>query len=262
MGFHAIGDKAHGNGVGCLCAARRIVQGPQPDQNTPRWLTRPIFRASPSSASSASMQPNHLLTDMNWAEARLGPQRAAYSYAWKAFLDAGVHLAFGTDYPRRAHHAFPGPLCCAVTRKNRGFPKHKRVFSYGQQAGPGARLSMPIHRARPMPNYAAEKRKGKLVPGYYADFIHRRPRSVQSRRHSRNSSNSGVGGTYVNGKAKFFHPLNPTTQRNKSGLTTGTRSDRPCSTMAEPVPDRFRPPESWSEAPGPIPAQRPMEPSH
>ena len=47
----------------------------------------------------ASMQPSHLLTDMNWAEARLGPQRAAYSYAWKAFLDAGVPLAFGTDYP-------------------------------------------------------------------------------------------------------------------------------------------------------------------
>ena len=37
----------------------------------------------------ASMQPSHLLTDMNWAEARLGEKRAAYSYAWKAFLDAG-----------------------------------------------------------------------------------------------------------------------------------------------------------------------------
>ena len=30
----------------------------------------------------ASTQPNHLLTDMNWALDRLGPKRAAHSYAW------------------------------------------------------------------------------------------------------------------------------------------------------------------------------------
>src|SRR2546427_6509468 len=34
----------------------------------------------------ASMQPNHLLTDMNWARARLGPNRAEHSYAWADFL--------------------------------------------------------------------------------------------------------------------------------------------------------------------------------
>ena len=45
------------------------------------------------------MQPNHLLTDMNWAMDRLGPKRAATSYAWAEFLKKGVTLAFGTDYP-------------------------------------------------------------------------------------------------------------------------------------------------------------------
>ena len=39
------------------------------------------------------MQPNHLLTDMRWAEARIGPERAETSYAWKAFLDHHVVLA-------------------------------------------------------------------------------------------------------------------------------------------------------------------------
>src|SRR5207244_9569447 len=34
----------------------------------------------------ASMQPNHRLTDMNWAMDRLGPKRAATSYAWAEFL--------------------------------------------------------------------------------------------------------------------------------------------------------------------------------
>ncbi len=113
----------------------------------------------------ASMQPNHLLTDMNWAEERLGPQRAAYSYAWKAFLDAGVPLAFGTDYPVEPITPFRG-LYAAVTRKNEAgtkeyFPANtltrgQALYAYTQGSA-----------------YAefAETHKGKLVPGYDADFI-------------------------------------------------------------------------------------------
>ncbi|HWA92951.1 MAG TPA: amidohydrolase [Terracidiphilus sp.] len=113
----------------------------------------------------ASMQPNHLLTDMNWAEARLGEERAAYSYAWKAFLDAGVPLAFGTDYPVEPITPFRG-LYAAVTRMNEAgtktyFPANKltrgqALYAYTQGSA-----------------YAefAEKHKGKLTPGYDADFI-------------------------------------------------------------------------------------------
>ncbi|MGA2250106.1 amidohydrolase [Terracidiphilus sp.] len=113
----------------------------------------------------ASMQPNHLLTDMNWAESRLGPQRAAYSYAWKAFLDAGVPLAFGTDYPVEPITPFRG-LYAAVTRMNEAgtkiyFPENKltrgqALYAYTQGSA-----------------YAefAEKRKGKLLPGYDADLV-------------------------------------------------------------------------------------------
>jgi hypothetical protein len=113
----------------------------------------------------ASMQPSHLLTDMNWAEDRLGPKRAAYSYAWKAFLDAGVPLAFGTDYPVEPITPFRG-LYAAVTRKNEAgtkeyFPANKltrgqALYAYTQGSA-----------------YAefAEKHKGKLAPGYDADFI-------------------------------------------------------------------------------------------
>ena len=111
------------------------------------------------------MQPSHLLTDMNWAEDRLGPQRAAYSYAWKAFLDAGVPLAFGTDYPVEPITPFRG-LYAAVTRMNEAgtktyFPQNKltrgqALYAYTQGSA-----------------YAefAEKHKGRLAPGYDADFI-------------------------------------------------------------------------------------------
>lgn len=113
----------------------------------------------------ASMQPCHLLTDMNWAEDRLGPQRAAYSYAWKAFLDAGVPLAFGTDYPVEPITPSRG-LYVAVTRRNEAgtksyFPENKltrgqALYAYTQGSA-----------------YAeyAEASKGLLQPGFDADFI-------------------------------------------------------------------------------------------
>ena len=111
------------------------------------------------------MQPNHLLTDMNWAEERLGAKRAAYSYAWKAFLDAGVPLAFGTDYPVEPITPFRG-LYAAVTRMNEAGTKSyflKNRLTRGQA----------LYAYTQGSAYAefAENHKGKLLPGYDADFI-------------------------------------------------------------------------------------------
>src|SRR5437016_3256502 len=46
----------------------------------------------------ASVQPYHAIDDGRWVEKRIGPERAQTSYAWRSFLDAGVHLAIGTDW--------------------------------------------------------------------------------------------------------------------------------------------------------------------
>ncbi len=164
LGFHAIGDKAAAMALdayaqpGVSRIARNRIEHAQvvDPADIPRFAKLGVI---------ASMQPNHLLTDMNWAEDRLGPQRAAYSYAWKAFLDAGVPLAFGTDYPVEPVTPFRG-LYAAVTRMNEAgtkeyFPANKltrgqALYAYTQGSA-----------------YAefAEKRKGKLVRGFDADFI-------------------------------------------------------------------------------------------
>jgi len=164
LGFHAIGDRAASMALdsfeqpGVSRAARNRIEHAQvvDPADIPRFAKLGVI---------ASMQPNHLLTDMNWAEDRLGPNRAAYSYAWKAFLDAGVPLAFGTDYPVEPITPYRG-LYAAVTRMNEQgtktyFPENKltrgqALYAYTQGSA-----------------YAefAEKRKGKLIPGYEADFI-------------------------------------------------------------------------------------------
>jgi hypothetical protein len=190
LGFHAIGDKATAMALEALGHAEQAGKNPfcRPAGLKPRPMDEKMacsamrYRGRDRIEHAqvvdqgeivsfrlegviASMQPNHLLTDMNWAEARLGPQRAAYSYAWKAFLDAGVHLAFGTDYPVEPVTPFRG-LYAAVTRKNEAgtkeyYPENKitrgqALYAYTQGSA-----------------YAefAERHKGKLAPGYDADFI-------------------------------------------------------------------------------------------
>ncbi len=113
----------------------------------------------------ASMQPSHVLTDMRWAQDRLGPKRAATSYAWLAFLNKGVGLAFGTDYPVEPVTPFRG-LYAAITRKSED-AKHEYF--------PAQRLTID----QAISAYTAgsafaefeEKEKGKLVAGMLADFI-------------------------------------------------------------------------------------------
>jgi predicted amidohydrolase YtcJ len=191
LGFHAIGDKAVAMALEALTQANRTSVNPffcRPPGQEPQPMDEKIAcpeRHYPGRGRIehaqvvdqaeimnfrlqgviASMQPSHLLTDMNWAEARLGPQRAAYSYAWKAFLDTGVPLAFGTDYPVEPITPFRG-LYAAVTRMNEAgtktyFPENKltrgqALYAYTQGSA-----------------YAefAEKHRGKLAPGYDADFI-------------------------------------------------------------------------------------------
>jgi len=65
----------------------------------------------------ASMQPVHATSDMNMAEDRVGSERIKGAYAWRTFLDKGVILASGSDYPVENANPFHG-LYAAVTRRD------------------------------------------------------------------------------------------------------------------------------------------------
>ncbi len=175
LGFHAIGDRGTAMALNAFEVARKDCEAQKGAAacNDLRDRVEHAQIVDPADIPRfaklgviASMQPNHLLTDMNWAESRLGPDRAAYSYAWKAFLNAGVHLAFGTDYPVEPITPYRG-LYAAVTRMNEAgsktyFPQNK--LTRGEALAAYTQGSA----------YAefAEKHKGMLLPGYDADMIH------------------------------------------------------------------------------------------
>jgi predicted amidohydrolase YtcJ len=176
IGFHAIGDRGVQMALDAFAGAEEAVreQAPKsPNANNDFRLriehaqvTTPAeIQKFKSLKVIASMQPNHLLTDMNWAQNRLGPERAAHSYAWAEFLSKGVALAFGTDYPVEPITPFRG-LYAAVTRqsedgKKRYYPEQRLTIDQ-------AIAAYTIGSA-----YAefAEKEKGSLQPGMLADFV-------------------------------------------------------------------------------------------
>jgi predicted amidohydrolase YtcJ/peroxiredoxin len=167
IGFHAIGDRALEMALDAfeevekkegLRDFRFRIEHAQ--VTTPEQIHR--FREA---WMTASMQPNHLLTDMNWAVARIGTDRASTSYAWKSFLNAGVPLAFGTDYPVEPLTPFRG-LYAAVTRKNETGTKE-----YFPQEKLTVEEAIAAYTTGAAYAEFAESKKGRLLPGYLADFV-------------------------------------------------------------------------------------------
>ncbi len=114
----------------------------------------------------ASMQPSHCITDMHWAPDRIGA-RVRWAYAWRRFLDEGVVLAFGTDWPVEPMNPVIG-LYAAVTRQDTtGYPP--------EAWNPEQRLTM----AEAIRAYTAGSARaarwedwyGTLTPGRAADFV-------------------------------------------------------------------------------------------
>jgi predicted amidohydrolase YtcJ len=66
---------------------------------------------------AASMQPIHATSDMRLADRRWG-SRCRTAYAWRAMLDSGARLAFGTDCPVEP----PDPLLSLHAAVNRALP--------------------------------------------------------------------------------------------------------------------------------------------
>jgi len=164
---HAIGDRANRvtlEGYGAVLGGR----------NDRRWriehaqvIAPPDFELFAKYSVIAAMQATHATSDMRWAEARLGKERAKGAYAWRWLLSLGVPVANGSDFPVEE----PNPLWgfyAAVTRQDRA----------GQPEG-GWQPDQRMTREEALKSWTLagasaafeESKKGSLEPGKLADLV-------------------------------------------------------------------------------------------
>lgn len=115
----------------------------------------------------ASMQATHATSDMRWAERRLGPKRLAGAYRWRRFLDLGVPVVNGSDFPVEDPNPLWGFYAAITRRDHKGWPEGgwlpDQILTRHE-----ALRSWTLAGA-----YAAfeEKDKGSLTSGKLADFV-------------------------------------------------------------------------------------------
>lgn len=167
--IHAIGDRANEE---TLKVYEEVAK--QDDQRDRRFriehaqhLDPALIRRFAADGVIASMQPYHAADDGRWAHKRLDAGRIAGTYAFRSLIDAGVHLAFGTDWEVAPLDPMLG-IHAAVTR---------RTLDGANPDGwvPQQKISVDeAVRAYTVGSAYAERQeqhKGMLREGQLADFV-------------------------------------------------------------------------------------------
>jgi predicted amidohydrolase YtcJ len=157
-----------------------------------------------------SMQSTHQISDMAWAQARLGPDRVRGAYAWRALLDTGVTIPNGTDAPVEAVNSLR-TFHAAITRENEANQPPGGWYPQQRMTRDEALRSMTIWAAHA--NFM-ENAVGSIALGKYADFtvldrdwMRIAPEAIMATR---------VLATYSSGKPVYEAPIN--------GKTTALRA--------------------------------------
>jgi predicted amidohydrolase YtcJ len=151
IAIHAIGDRANDEVLSIFES--------RPDARARRFRIEHAQHLDPSlvarfarSGVIASMQPYHAVDDGRWAEARIGPERARWAYAFRALLDAGATVTFGSDWTVAPLNPLLG-ISAAVAR-NLTVDEALRCYT--------------VNNAWAM---FAEQQVGRIAPGMLADLV-------------------------------------------------------------------------------------------
>ncbi len=169
INIHAIGDR--GNRIALDAIEAAFAKYPRPDHRSriehAQVVSPPDIPRFAQLGVIPSMQASHQTSDMRWAETRVGPERIKGAYAWRSFLDAGLVIPNGSDFPVEAVN----PLLsfhASVTRQDPSNRPAGGWYPSQRMTREEALLSMTM-----WPAFAAyqEDVMGSLTRGKYADFV-------------------------------------------------------------------------------------------
>ncbi len=169
VAVHAIGDRANSTMLDVFAAAGQ-ANGPRDRRfriEHAQHVRSEDFERFATVGVIASMQPYHVIDDGRWAEQRLGPERCASSYAFRSFLDHGVRLAFGSDWPVAPLNPLLG-IDAAVNRRTLDDAHPEGWFAAQRITVTEALEAYTVGSA-----YAVrrEHELGSLSPGKLADLV-------------------------------------------------------------------------------------------
>jgi hypothetical protein len=169
VSIHAIGDKANSY----LLDLYDKVKNENPEWDR-RFRIEHAQHIQPNDISRfsdidvvASVQPTHAIEDGSWAVKKIGKQRINFTHPYRSFLDSGVKMCFGTDWPVVTIDPLLN-LYAAVTRRttdgknpNGWIPEQKITIEEAIKC-------YTLNSA-----YAefSENDKGSIEPGKFADFV-------------------------------------------------------------------------------------------
>jgi predicted amidohydrolase YtcJ len=170
VAIHAIGD--HANRLTLRAFQRAIEENPDVEDHRLRLEHAQVVSLEdiPKFAPLGvvlSMQPPHATSDMPWAETRVGPERIKGAYAWRSFLDSGVHMTLNSDFPGETLDPFVG-MYTAMTRQT---PEGEPEGGWYPQHCLSREEVLKAYTIEAAYSGFDEHIKGKIVPGMLADFI-------------------------------------------------------------------------------------------
>lgn len=113
------------------------------------------------------IQPKFVSSNVTWSEARLGPERAKYSYPWRRLIDEGLILTGSSDSPVEPYNPFLGIYAVTTRQDLDGYPEEgyhpeQRVTTYE---------AIEMYTKNAAFSTFEEALKGTIKAGKMADFI-------------------------------------------------------------------------------------------
>ena len=171
LAIHAIGDKANREVIDAYAQLRIFEQESHISMRNHRIehvqiLSYPDLKRLSENNIIASMQPIHLISDMDTAD-KLWGKRSQFAYAFNSLLNNHTHLIFGSDAPVESFNPFLG-MYAALTRNKIEQPDLSGWYT-------NEKISLQdiieAYTIKPAMSSRWNDKMGQLKAGNYADLI-------------------------------------------------------------------------------------------
>ena len=122
VNIHAIGDRGNQVTLNVLEAASKLDNPGRHRIEHSQIVDQGDFTRFKQLGLIASVQPTHATSDMYWAEDRVGAERIKGAYAWQRFLELGIPLALGSDFPVERPEPLEGFYAAVARQDAKGWP--------------------------------------------------------------------------------------------------------------------------------------------